>query len=106
MHQLATEVLTAPLVPGQRRDRSDHIKAAGIAPEPRFQAPEGNDEFRVHAVLGADSFQKCFVIVVAVAGIGDQFGRNTAGHVFFIGRGALRLPAVKLDHARNWLQTR
>ena len=81
IEELAPEERGAPRIPGERRQRGDGRTNAGEPAVVRFDAPDGGDDPRRHAVGGANLVEQIAITRHRGAAAGNQLRGQPARDV-------------------------
>ena len=100
VHQLRAEVVAAPAVIGERRQRRQDLEFAEIAAEVALQAPEGGDDRRRHAVFLLDLAEQRGVLLHLLLAVRDAIAADHAVGELQEGLVEHRLAMVAPDDVR------
>ena len=101
--QFAAEERRPAAVPGQRREGGNDAVVAGAAPEIGLDAPQGDDEARLHAVGRGDGVEQRAVAREALPRCFDPAVGHDEVEIFPRGHAAFGLASVEFDHPRQRL---
>jgi hypothetical protein len=103
-HQLAAEEAGAAALPGERRQRLDHMEVAHAGAEARFEAPDAEDDTWIDTKTVLHAAEQRAVLLIGDPAIGDALIGDQQRPVLRPGHGELGLVTVAIQHLLVRLQ--